>query len=132
MWGIGNNKTISTTNIFFHCEHKSMTKILVIRQIFGQRLPKNWPDSEITKKLVVGSPKNWSLVRQKIGQRLPKNWPGSEITKKLVIIRQKIGPTQRLPKNWPDSEITKKLVFHSPKIWSFFRVSILNFHSPKF
>ena len=74
-----------------------MTKILVIRQIFGQRLPKNWPDSEITKKLV---------IRQKIGHS-PKNW--SEIAKKLARLRdhQKIG--HHSPKNWPDSEITKKL-----------------------
>ena len=104
MWGIGNNKTISTTNIFFHCEHKSMTKILVIRQIFGQRLPKNW--SSFAKKLVIIRRQHWSSFAGNIGptQRLPKNWSSftkilvidspknwSSFAKKLVIIRQKIG-----------------------------------------
>jgi len=60
-----------------------------IRQNFGHHspatlvfhLPKFWPS--FAKKLVVGSPKFWSLIRQKIGRwlifevlniYLPKNW----------------------------------------------------------
>jgi len=44
---------VGTTN---HSDQKIgrwFAKILVTHS------PKNWPDSEITKKLVVGSPKNW-------------------------------------------------------------------------
>ena len=130
MWGIGNNKTISTTNIFFHCEHKSMTKILVIRQIFGQRLPKNW--SSFAKKLVIIRRQHWSSFAGNIGptQRLPKNWSSftkilvidspknwSSFAKKLVIIRQKIG--HHSPKFW-SGYFTKILVFHLPKNWSSF------------
>jgi len=59
MWGIGNNKTISTTNIFFHCEHKSMTKILVIRQNFGH---------SFAKILVIHSPKFWSEITKKLAR----------------------------------------------------------------